>query len=44
MSLLRSWLVVAVLALAGADAARAATCEGKFINPLTDICWSCVFP
>lgn len=19
-------------------------CEGKFINPLTDICWSCMFP
>ena len=44
MSPLRSWLVVAVLALAGVDAARAATCEGKFVNPLTDICWSCVFP
>ena len=44
MSLLRSWLVVAVLALAGVDVARARTCEGRFVNPLTDICWSCVFP
>ena len=21
-----------------------ATCSGKFANPITDICWSCVFP
>ena len=21
-----------------------ATCEGKFANPITDICWSCIFP
>lgn len=20
------------------------TCQGKFINPVTDICWSCIFP
>ena len=20
------------------------TCQGKFINPITDICWSCIFP
>ena len=20
------------------------TCEGKFANPITDICWSCIFP
>lgn len=20
------------------------TCQGKFINPITDICWSCMFP
>src|SRR5437870_3860410 len=44
MSTLRSWLMVAVLALVAVDAARSATCEGKFVNPLTDICWSCVFP
>lgn len=24
--------------------APAATCTGKFANPITDICWSCVFP
>ncbi|MBY0280994.1 MAG: TraU family protein [Alphaproteobacteria bacterium] len=21
-----------------------ATCQGRFVNPLTDICWSCLFP
>jgi conjugal transfer pilus assembly protein TraU len=21
-----------------------ATCHGKFVNPITDICWSCLFP
>ena len=24
--------------------AQAATCKGKFANPITDICWSCIFP
>jgi len=27
-----------------APTAADATCSGKFMNPLTDICWSCVFP
>lgn len=22
----------------------AATCEGHFVNPITDICWDCIFP
>lgn len=22
----------------------AANCKGRFVNPLTDICWSCIFP
>lgn len=25
-------------------AAPSSTCHGKFMNPITDICWSCVFP
>lgn len=24
--------------------ANAATCKGKYANPITDICWSCIFP
>ncbi len=28
-----------------ASAARAdSTCHGRFVNPITDICWSCIFP
>jgi len=26
------------------DVRASATCEGKFTNPITDICWSCAFP
>lgn len=24
--------------------ANAGDCQGKFVNPVTDICWSCIFP
>lgn len=24
--------------------AEAAGCHGKFVNPITDVCWSCIFP
>jgi conjugal transfer pilus assembly protein TraW len=34
---------VAGLALAR-PAAAGPTCHGRFMNPITDICWSCVFP
>lgn len=27
-----------------AQKAKDLTCQGKFINPITDICWSCVLP
>ncbi len=26
------------------DKASAATCTGRFVNPITDICWDCAFP
>ena len=32
------------LATLPARAAGAATCTGKFPNPITDICWSCILP
>jgi len=35
-------IFVAVFLLFGQDAE--ATCKGKFINPITDICWQCMFP
>ena len=28
----------------GGAAAGEATCFGKYVNPITDICWQCVFP
>ena len=33
---------VAALVLAGSGDAQ--TCTGKFANPITDICWSCILP
>lgn len=35
-----------VLLLAGhmPAASAGAACEGRFVNPITDICWSCIFP
>jgi conjugal transfer pilus assembly protein TraU len=23
---------------------QAGTCHGRFVNPITDVCWSCLFP
>ncbi|AEB85692.1 MULTISPECIES: conjugal transfer pilus assembly protein TraU [Comamonadaceae] len=39
-------LLTALLLATGtaAGAAGAATCTGKFPNPITDICWSCILP
>lgn len=33
-----------LLFCSGLSSANNLTCQGKFINPITDICWSCVFP
>ena len=48
---LRRWralgLIFALLVLwAGAPASAGApgSCTGKFVNPITDVCWSCLFP
>lgn len=39
-------LALLAMAFAAASPARAAsvTCHGKFVNPITDVCWSCLFP
>ena len=38
-------LAAALACVAGPSlAAGAATCTGKFPNPITDICWSCILP
>ena len=37
-------LFFGLLVLLSSMPAMAATCKGKFANPVTDICWSCMFP
>jgi conjugal transfer pilus assembly protein TraU len=38
--------LVALIGFTLAPPAQAAgpTCNGKFVNPITDVCWSCLFP
>lgn len=36
--------MVVLVMLCGQVQAASLTCQGKFINPITDICWSCMFP
>lgn len=36
-------LVCSILLLLAAQEIQA-SCQGRFVNPLTDICWSCLFP
>lgn len=37
-------LLAGVASAAPPTPASTTTCTGKFANPITDICWSCVFP
>lgn len=37
-------LFLALFLLSSITNAVAKTCSGRFINPITDICWSCLFP
>lgn len=37
-------IAVLVLAFTFARESMAGSCQGKFANPITDICWSCMFP
>lgn len=37
-------VIVAMILFIASNAAFPATCKGKFPNPITDICWSCMFP
>jgi conjugal transfer pilus assembly protein TraU len=37
-------LVAALWAGAPAQAGVPGSCTGKFVNPITDVCWSCLFP
>ncbi len=33
-----------LLMLFSQTTSAAASCQGRFINPITDVCWSCLFP
>lgn len=35
---------ICLLAIFLAEKGIAGKCKGRFVNPVTDICWSCVFP
>ena len=41
---LLSFILAAVGLASSTRPAFAGTCQGKFANPITDICWSCLFP
>ncbi|MCU6501873.1 TraU family protein [Rugamonas sp. A1-17] len=43
-SLYKSLALLLLLLCVGRHALAASTCSGKFMNPITDICWSCIFP
>lgn len=38
------WFMTSLLFGQQAKAEQTTTCNGKFANPVTDYCWSCVFP
>lgn len=38
-----AWLSL-LMGLIPAQANAQAACTGTFVNPMTDICWSCIFP
>ena len=40
-----SWVLGAyLLVVSPPSIAKSAACTGAFVNPLTDICWECIFP
>jgi conjugal transfer pilus assembly protein TraU len=40
----RLLLLSVLLGFIGSAQAAAPECQGKFVNPITDICWQCIFP
>lgn len=36
--------LLGLVVLLSSNAQAAAVCTGRFLNPVTDICWSCIFP
>jgi conjugal transfer pilus assembly protein TraU len=44
LRLMRVRLLLAALALLAGPVNAQGTCHGRFPNPITDICWQCIFP
>jgi conjugal transfer pilus assembly protein TraU len=44
ISLFATLFVVLCVSIKNVQANSAPTCNGKFMNPVTDVCWSCIFP
>ena len=43
--IIRAWLCLATLWVTPlAQAGMMPLCQGHFVNPITDICWHCLFP
>ena len=40
----RLLLCAAALLLLAAGTASAQSCTGRFVNPISDVCWECLFP
>jgi conjugal transfer pilus assembly protein TraU len=40
----RKMIIVLIMAIFTCRSSVASTCGGKFVNPLRDICWSCIMP
>ena len=37
-------MLVLLACLLGSTQAAAQSCSGRFVNPITDVCWECLFP
>lgn len=37
-------MLLCLTGMTGTARAASAECEGNFVNPITDVCWECIFP
>ncbi|EBW3899560.1 conjugal transfer protein TraU [Salmonella enterica subsp. enterica serovar Panama] len=37
-------MLLCLTGMSGTAQAASAECEGNFVNPITDVCWECIFP
>ena len=43
---MHKWLILYLMiaTISANDAFAMVPCHGRFVNPITDICWSCILP